>query len=95
MSKKWRYSEELYLKLNYGHQTYAEMQGFIKRPVKQISSKAVRLGISKKRNWSKEEIALAKNGELPINRNYNSWKIKKHRINVQNNIQTQNTCIIH
>ena len=83
---KWRYSRILYLKLNYGRMTYAEMRKFMpEHSKKAISNKAVQLGLSYKQNWNPFECLVAiyypnKTGELLINRSINALKIKRCRL---------------
>lgn len=84
--KKWKYSQELYLKLNYGHKTYKQMQKFMpERSEKAISNMAVKLGLSNKKNWTPYESIVAlyypnKIGERLTNRSKNALKIKRCRL---------------
>jgi hypothetical protein len=88
MSKgpKWKYSQEIFLRLNYGRQTYKDMQKFMPaRSEKAISNMAVKMGLSNKRNWNPYECIIAlyypnKIGEKLINRSRNALKIKKCRL---------------
>jgi hypothetical protein len=88
MSKgsRWKYSQEIFLRLNYGKQTYRKMQKFMpERSEKAISNMAVKLGLSSKRNWNPYECIIAlyypnNTGEQLINRSKNALKIKKCRL---------------
>ena len=83
---KWRYSRELYLKLNYGRMTYSEMRKFMsEHSEKAISNKAVKLSLSDKQNWNPIECMIAiyypnAIGRKLTNRSINSLKIKKCRL---------------
>ena len=82
----WKYSEILYLKINYGKISYKKMLKWMgKHSEKTISNKAVSLGISNKRNWSEKEIEILRNNSPKIaskiiNRSVNACKIKKSRL---------------
>jgi hypothetical protein len=83
---KWKYSQIVYLKLNYGRMTYAKMRKFMpEHSEKAISNKAVELGLSDKQNWNPFECIVAiyypnKTGELLTNRSTNALKIKRCRL---------------
>ena len=83
---KWKYSSELYLKLNYGKITYSEMRKFMpEHSEKAISNKAVELGLSNKQNWNPFECIVAiyypnKTGKQLTNRSVNALKIKRCRL---------------
>lgn len=84
--KKWKYSQILYLKLNYGKMPYSEIKKFMpEHSEKAISNKAIKLGLSNKQNWNPYECLVSlyypnKIGEKLTNRNKNSLKIKKCRL---------------
>lgn len=83
---KWKYSQELYLKLNYSRMTYIEMRKFMpEHSEKAISNKAVELGLSDKQNWNPFECLIAlyypnEKGKKLIHRSINALKIKRCRL---------------
>ena len=82
---KWRYSSDLFLKLNYETGTVKEMLEFTGRTEKAIYERVRRLGIQKTPNWKDQEInTLITQGpyqsSLILKRSYQSCLIKKCRL---------------
>jgi hypothetical protein len=89
----WRFSSDLYLKLNYHDNTVNNMKKFINRNNKAIYERIRILGLQKIPNWTDDEIQILltespTNASLILKRSYNSCLIKKSRLCKKNKQQT-------
>lgn len=81
----WRYSSDLYLKLNYETGTVKEMLQFTGRTERAVYERVRKLGLQKTPNWTKKEIRILrkwgpKEASVILKRSYNSCLIKKCRL---------------
>ena len=88
----WRYSSDLYLKLNYESGTVKEMLPFTGRTEKAVYERVRKLGIQKIPNWTEDETdTLFTHGPYEssklLKRSYNSCLIKKCRLCKKNKKQ--------
>jgi len=85
---KWKLSDKVFLRINYGKMPYKQMQkvGYMRdKSDKSISRMAVKLGLSRKRNYTREEQEYIqqfhpKEVAAMLGKTENAIKIKKSRL---------------
>lgn len=82
---KWKYSQTLWLQLNYLSFNIADARSFIKKSDKSIYNMKAKLRLITEPNWTDEEIKILmdegpEQASFKTNRTLNSCRIKKSRL---------------